>query len=101
RTLAASGIGSFRKLLDVNAKAAPLKRNVTAEEVGNAAAFRCSDRASGITGEVLHVDAGVHMVALVGHLEEAAPPRLRRGAACYAAPPGSNKKRRQENLAAF
>lgn len=66
RTLAASGIGNFRKLLDLNAKASPLKRNVTTEEVGNAGAFLCSDLAAGITGEILHVDAGVHMVALVG-----------------------------------
>jgi enoyl-[acyl-carrier protein] reductase I len=69
RTLAASGIGNFRKLLDANAKAAPLKRNVTTEEVGNAAAFLCSDLAAGITGEILHVDAGVHMIALVGEIE--------------------------------
>ena len=68
RTLAASGIGNFRKLLDLNAKAAPLKRNVTIEEVGNAAAFLCSDLASGITGEIVHVDAGVHMIALVGDI---------------------------------
>lgn len=69
RTLAASGIGNFRKLLDANAKAAPLKRNVTIEEVGNAAAFLCSDLAAGVTGEILHVDAGVHMIALVGEIE--------------------------------
>lgn len=69
RTLAASGIGNFRKLLDANAKAAPLKRNVTTDEVGNAAAFLCSDLAAGITGEILHVDAGVHMIALVSDAE--------------------------------
>lgn len=67
RTLAASGIGNFRKLLDLNAKASPLKRNVTIEEVGNAGAFLCSDLAAGITGEILHVDAGIHMIALVGN----------------------------------
>lgn len=66
RTLAASGIGSFRKMLDFNARAAPLRRNVTLEEIGNASAFLCSDLALGITGEVLHVDAGVHAVALSG-----------------------------------
>ncbi|HET8701395.1 MAG TPA: enoyl-ACP reductase [Nitrococcus sp.] len=66
RTLAASGIGSFRKMLDFNAKAAPLRRNVTLEEIGNASAFLCSDLALGITGEVLHVDAGFHAVALAG-----------------------------------
>jgi len=68
RTLAASGIGDFRKLLDLNAKASPLGRNVTIEEVGNTAAFLCSDLASGITGEVVHVDGGIHMIALVGDL---------------------------------
>ncbi|HKJ94594.1 MAG TPA: enoyl-ACP reductase [Gammaproteobacteria bacterium] len=66
RTLAASGIGDFRKMLDYNAQAAPLKRNVTLEDVGNASAFLCSDLASGITGEVVHVDAGFHAVALSG-----------------------------------
>lgn len=64
RTLAASGIGNFRKMLDFNLKVAPLRRNVTLEEVGNASAFLCSDLALGITGEVLHVDAGFHAVAL-------------------------------------
>jgi Enoyl-[acyl-carrier-protein] reductase (NADH) len=66
RTLAASGIGNFRKMLEFNAKAAPLRRNVTIEEVGNSAAFLCSDLASGITGEVLHVDGGFHIVGLSG-----------------------------------
>lgn len=66
RTLAASGIGNFRKMLDYNAAAAPLKRNVSLDDVGNASAFMCSDLASGITGEVLHVDAGFHAVALSG-----------------------------------
>jgi enoyl-[acyl-carrier protein] reductase I len=66
RTLAASGVGNFRKMLDFNAKAAPLRRNVGIEEVGNAAAFLCSDLASGVTGEILHVDAGFHMVGLAG-----------------------------------
>lgn len=68
RTLAASGIGNFRKLLDLNAKASPLQRNVTIEEVGNTAAFLCSDLASGITGEIVHVDGGIHMIALVGDI---------------------------------
>ncbi|MCS4503924.1 Enoyl-[acyl-carrier-protein] reductase [NADH] FabI [wastewater metagenome] len=66
RTLAASGIGNFRKMLDYNAQAAPLRRNVTPEDVGKAGAFLCSDLASGITGEVVHVDAGFHAVALSG-----------------------------------
>lgn len=63
RTLAASGIKDFRKFLSAYAKATPLQRNVTAEEVGNTAAFLCSELASGITGEVLHVDAGFHAVS--------------------------------------
>ncbi len=58
KTLAAAGIGSFGKILAYNEKIAPLRRNVTTEEVGNAAAFLCSDLASGITGEVVYVDAG-------------------------------------------
>ncbi len=62
RTLAASGIGSFRKLLDYAAANAPLRRNVTIEDVGNAAAFLCSDLAAGITGDVLYVDSGYHIV---------------------------------------
>lgn len=64
RTLAASGIKSFRKMLDANAKIAPLQRNVTIEEVGNAAVFLLSPWASGITGEILFVDGGFHTVAL-------------------------------------
>lgn len=58
RTLAAAGIGDFRRLMDLVAQNAPLQRNVTAEEVGNAAAFLCSDLGSGITGEILYVDGG-------------------------------------------
>ncbi|MDX1455958.1 MAG: enoyl-ACP reductase [Marinobacter sp.] len=69
KTLAASGIKSFRRMLSENAKRAPLKRNVTTEEVGNAAAFMCSDLASGITGEILHVDAGFNVTAM-GELED-------------------------------
>lgn len=64
RTLAASGIKSFRKMLDANAKIAPLQRNVSIEEVGNAAVFLLSPWASGITGEILFVDGGFHTVAL-------------------------------------
>ncbi len=64
KTLAASGIGSFGKLLAFNERNAPLRRNVTIEEVGNAAAFLCSDLASGITGEVLYVDGGFNTTAL-------------------------------------
>jgi len=64
KTLAAAGIGSFGKLLSYNSHHAPLRRNVTIEEVGNAAAFLCSDLASGITGEIMYVDAGFNTTAL-------------------------------------
>lgn len=69
KTLAASGVKDFRKMLDGYAKATPLKRNVTAMEVGNSAAFLCSNLASGITGEVVHVDAGYHAVAMSNLVE--------------------------------
>ena len=62
RTLAASGISGFRKLLDHAKHAAPLRRNVTIDDVGNAAAFLCSDLAGGITGEITCVDAGYHVL---------------------------------------
>lgn len=67
KTLAAVGISSFRKMLAYNEKAAPLRRNVTLEEIGNTAAFLCSNLASGITGEVLHVDGGFHIVGMSTH----------------------------------
>jgi enoyl-[acyl-carrier protein] reductase I len=62
KTLAAAGIKGFRGMLAHAEKASALKRNVTIEEVGNAAAFLCSDLASGITGEILYVDAGANIV---------------------------------------
>ena len=64
KTLAAAGISGFSKLLAYNAKHAPLRRNVTIDEVGNAAAFLCSDLASGITGEVTYVDGGFNTTTL-------------------------------------
>jgi enoyl-[acyl-carrier protein] reductase I len=64
KTLAASGIGNFGKLLSYNAHHAPLRRNVTIDEVGNAAAFMLSDLASGITGEIMYVDGGMNTTAL-------------------------------------
>lgn len=70
RTLAASGIGNFRSLLKIAESRAPLKRNVSIEEVGNVVAFMMSDLASGITGEVTYVDAGFNITA--GVLDEAA-----------------------------
>ena len=70
RTLAASGIKSFRKMLDANEKIAPLKRNVTIEDVGNAALFLCSPWANGITGEILYVDAGFNTVGMSASMME-------------------------------
>ena len=64
RTLAASGIKNFKGMLDEAEKKNPLRRNVTIEEVGNAAAFLCSDLASGITGDVLYVDSGYHILGM-------------------------------------
>ncbi len=66
RTLAASGISGFRDMLKEFEKAAPLKRCVNTDEVGNATAFLTSDLASGITGEVLYVDAGFNTTAMAG-----------------------------------
>ncbi len=68
KTLAAAGISNFGKLLSLAEKQSPLRRNVTIEEVGNTAAFLCSDLASGITGEITYVDAGFNTTA-VGQLE--------------------------------
>jgi enoyl-[acyl-carrier protein] reductase I len=64
KTLAAAGIPGFRKMLGHVAAAAPIRRNVTIEDVGNAAAFLCSDLAAGISGEVLYVDGGFHTVGM-------------------------------------
>ena len=63
RTLASSGISDFRSMLEYNASRTPLKRNITTHEVGNAAAFLGSDLASGITGQVIYVDAGFNTTA--------------------------------------
>ncbi len=64
RTLAASGISGFRKMLEAFERSAPLRRTITIEEVGNVAAFLCSDLASGITGEITYVDAGFNTIAM-------------------------------------
>jgi len=69
RTLAASGIKNFRKMLAANEAQTPLRRNVTIEEVGNAGAFLCSDLASGISGEILYVDGGFNTTAM-GQISE-------------------------------
>jgi enoyl-[acyl-carrier protein] reductase I len=65
KTLAAAGISGFRKMLNYAEKASPLRRTVSIEEVGNTAAFLCSDLASGITGETTFVDAGVNIMGMV------------------------------------
>lgn len=65
KTLAAAGIGGFRKMLAYAEKSSPLRRTVSIEEVGNTAAFLCSDLASGITGETTFVDAGSNIMAMV------------------------------------
>ncbi len=64
KTLAASGISDFRKMLDHVEQNAPLRRNVSIEEVGNACAFLCSDLASGITGEIVYVDSGYSTIGM-------------------------------------
>lgn len=64
KTLAASGVKNFRKMLSQHSERAPLGRTVTIEEVGNVAAFMCSDYASGITGEITYVDAGFNTAAM-------------------------------------
>ena len=68
KTLAAAGISDFRKMLSHMKKTSPLRRNVTPGDVGNAAAFLCSDLAAGITGEILYVDGGFNTIGM--HLEE-------------------------------
>ena len=66
RTLAASGVANFRKMLSQFEAVAPLRRVVTIEDVGNTAAFLCSDLAAGITGEVTYVDAGYNIMGMSG-----------------------------------
>ncbi len=64
KTLAASGIGDFRYIMKWNEYNSPLRRNVTIDDVGNSALYLLSDLGSGVTGEVLHVDAGYHVVGM-------------------------------------
>ncbi len=64
KTLAASGIGDFRYILKWNELNSPLRRTVTIEEVGETGAFFCSEMARGISGEIVHVDAGYHVVGM-------------------------------------
>jgi len=68
KTLAAAGIAGFRKMLDEVAAVSPLRKNVTQEDVGNVAAFLCSDLASGITSEIVYVDAGFRNIGM--HLDD-------------------------------
>lgn len=65
KTLAAAGIRDFRSMLGHARDGSPLKRNVTPQEVGNVAAFLCSDLASAVTGEVVYVDAGYHIMGMI------------------------------------
>ena len=69
KTLAASGVKNFRKMLSYNASRSPIGRNITTKEVGDAATFLSSDMASGISGEVLYVDGGFNITAM-GSIEE-------------------------------
>jgi enoyl-[acyl-carrier protein] reductase I len=64
KTLAASGVKDFGRLLAISASASPLRRNVTIDEVGNVAAFLLSDLASGMTGQITYVDCGVSQTAV-------------------------------------
>jgi enoyl-[acyl-carrier protein] reductase I len=66
KTLAAAGVADFRRMLEHVEENAPLRRSVTQDEVGNVGAFLCSDLASGITGEIVHVDAGYNVVGMTG-----------------------------------
>lgn len=70
KTLAASGIKNFKRMLSYSEKTAPLRRNITLEDVGNSSAFLCSDLAFGITGEILHVDSGFHAIAMPDLMDE-------------------------------
>ena len=67
KTLASAGINNFKSMLSKASDAAPLKKNVTIDEVGNAAAFMCSDLASGITGEITYVDAGYNITGFASY----------------------------------
>jgi enoyl-[acyl-carrier protein] reductase I len=64
KTLAASGIGDFRYILKWNEYNSPLRRTVTIDEVGESASYLVSDMSRGTTGEILHVDAGYHVVGM-------------------------------------
>lgn len=64
KTLSGAGVGGFRRMLNYVAKVSPLRRNVSLEDVGNAATFLCSDMAAGVTGEIMYVDSGFSTVGM-------------------------------------
>ena len=66
KTLAAAGVGNLRKMLTHVEEQAPLRRNVSIEDVGNVGAFLCSDLAAGVTGEITYVDAGYNILGMTG-----------------------------------
>lgn len=66
KTLAAAGVGNLRKMLTHVEEQAPLRRNVSIEDVGNVGAFLCSDLAAGVTGEITYVDAGYSILGMTG-----------------------------------
>ncbi|RFF26287.1 MULTISPECIES: enoyl-ACP reductase [unclassified Wenzhouxiangella] len=66
KTLAASGVSNLRSMLEHVEEASPIRRNITKEDVGNAAAFLCSDLAAGISGEITYVDGGYNIVGMAG-----------------------------------
>ncbi len=69
KTLAAAGISSFRKMMDHVERTSPMRRTVTTDEVGNVAAFLCSDLASGVTGEISYVDGGYSILGMAELIE--------------------------------
>ena len=105
KTLAAAGIKGMRSMLGENAAKTPLRRNIEHDEVGKAALFLCSSMGSGVTGEILHVDAGQNIMGVVSMGEGRR--RLRRGwraaprrASRLARDPGRNARRRRAGRAA-
>jgi enoyl-[acyl-carrier protein] reductase I len=70
KTLAASGVGGFRKMLSYHSKVAPLRRDTTIEDVGKTALWMCSDLGSGVTGEVVYVDGGWNILGMTVPFED-------------------------------
>lgn len=69
RTIAASGVKNLHAMLAQHETLVPLRRNITLEDVGNAAAFLCSDLAAGVTGDILYVDSGFHIIGMPMQVE--------------------------------